>query len=476
MVQNWGGRVLTFFLSLILARLLSPEEYGIASAAALFLTIVPLIAEFGFSDAILQRRDLRHSDLNVPFYASIFTVTLLVIVISIMSDFIERRVGIRGFAPYLVAIAATIVINTPSMFQEAMFKRNMMFKSLALRTFVSNIIGGIAAVISAMAGLGVWSFVIQAYVGTIINIVWLWARPQWLPSLSLNFATFVPLSRFGLPILAQRLLEFGGSRFIDIIIIHHLGIAAYGIYTVGARLYQTLMQLLQGALYDVSVRVLSTISDDKARISEVYIKTIRLASYAISPIFVLFAAVSFELCRFLFGPKWAGMEHVAQPLLLLGAVQCVQYMNGSFVLAKGRPEITLIAGSVKTIAPILGLLLFPSTDLRVLTITFVVGQLVSTPVSFWFASREIGIPIFRILRTLFPAVAANICALSAATLVQPHLYKFDMTIFWRGSSIGIVFVLVYIFALFLLDRRAIRLAFLHIATITKSLRSKPAPE
>jgi len=452
-VQNWGGKLLTFGLSILLARLLTPTEFGIASAASLVLVLIPLVAEFGFGDAILQRRGLKREDLNLPFYMSMTFAAAMVALVVILSDQIARLMEVPSLSLYIVAIAATILINAPSAFQEAMFKRHLKFRTLALRTFVTSIVGGAVAVIFAWYGFGIWSFIVSAYVSSIINLVWLWWVPEWRPGFKLDLAAFQQMLRFGAPVVAQRLQDFASSRLIDILIISQFNLALYGIYVVGSRLYQTMMQMLQGAFYDVSLTVLSTIAHDKKRLSEVYLKTIGLAATFVTPAFVLVAALSPEICLVLYGERWVGVDVVATILLLLGALQCVQYMNGPFLSAMGKPELVFVAGLSKAIGTIALLMLIAGEDLQDLTTMFALGQLFATPLTFYFVMAQLKLKVAELLRTLAPSVVNGSLSFLAVIYTRPLLGRgLDLNAFWQGVILGGVYSISWIVLLALFDR------------------------
>lgn len=451
-VQSWGNKIFTVLLSVVLARLLSPEEFGIASAVWLALLLVPLIADLGIGTAILQRRDLRDADVNLPFYVSCGLALVLVTGIVAFRAPLADWAGLGDRTIYLVAIAVTLLVSVPTAFQEAMYKRHMRFRDLALRAFAANICGGFAALAAAIAGFGVWSFVVQAYVSLGINVVWIWARPAWLPGLGLEGRSFAQMLRFGLPVLAQRLVDFAGTRVLDLVIISQIGLAAYGLYVVGGRLYQTLMQLLQSAFFDVSLTVLSTVSEDRPRIAAIYGKTIALSAGLLSPCFVALAAIAPEVCAVLFGPDWAGVEDVAQPLLLLGAVQCVQYMNGAFLSARGRPELILVTGVAKSALQILAVLAIGAPDVAGLTWIYVGATLMVTPLSFAMTGRELGLRATDILPPLArPAFYAAV-GFAAVQSTRPVLAEAGLSAFATGLALGLLFAVVYLALLALLDR------------------------
>ncbi len=459
-VQSWGNKVFTLLLTILLARLLSPEQFGIAAAALLVLMLVPLLAEMGFGDSILQRREMGPADLNLPFLLASSVAAVLVTTIIMLRVPIADWAGLGDQTFYLVAIAGTILISVPTAFQEAMYKRQMRFRDLALRAFAANICGGLTALVAAFAGAGIWSFVVQAWVTLVINVVWIWSRPAWLPGLQAEPRALGQMLRIGLPVVAQRIVDFAGNRTLDIVIISQIGPAGYGLYVLGSRLYQTMMQMLQSVFYDVSLTVLSTIADDRDRIARLYLQTITFSARLMSPVFVLLAALAPEVCVVLFGTQWAEVDAVAQPLLLLGAVQCIQYMNGPFLTARGRPELILVTGITKSLLQILAILVIGAPDVAGLTLIYVAAALLAAPLSFFMVGRELALsggkilpPLVRaslILTTAFLAVtfAREPCA----ALLSQSLNLATTSPLLLGIILGLVFVTCNIVLLALFDK------------------------
>jgi O-antigen/teichoic acid export membrane protein len=305
-----------------------------------------------------------------------------------------------------------------------------------------------------MFGLGVWSFVVQMYVALVINVVWIWVRPEWLPGLHMEPRAFLQMARFGAPVLAQRLVDFAGTRMLDFMIIAKIGLVGYGIYVVGSRLYLTMMQLLQGAFQDVSLTVLSTIAHERERVADVYRKTISLSATAMLPVFVLLSALAPEICLVLFGHNWVGVDRVAQPLLLMGAVHCVQYINGSFLSARGKPELILVTGVVKSALQILALLLVPGGgNVQALTVTFVIATVLASPLSFFVLSRELGVSMAQIAHLLARPAAMSAACFVAVYFARPSIAELSLPALWQGCILGTLFTGLYLILLALFDRQ-----------------------
>ncbi|CVI64184.1 MULTISPECIES: lipopolysaccharide biosynthesis protein [Agrobacterium] len=471
-VQNWGGKLFTSILFIVLARFLSPTDYGMVATGGLVLMLIQMVSEFGFADAIVQKRNLEPGDVNLPFYASVTVATLLAVAVCVFSPELERWFEVEGLAPVIVAICILLPLNTASMFQEVNYRRALAFKPLAIRTFISNIVGGGVAIIFAITGMGVWSLVVQGYVATVVNLVWLWRKPHWLPGTTLKLDTFIQLIRFGSSALSLRIVEFASTRLIDFIILGRYGVAVFGLYTVGSRLYQLMMQLLQSALYDVSLTVLSRVSHERERMAELYKQLIAISAIVSTPAFVLFAAVAPEICRVLFGAQWQGADEIARPLLLLGALQCVQFQNGPFLSARGSPNKVLIAGTVKSIATILMILLIPTHSIGELVMVYVFGQLASTPFTFFFVSRELNVRLRHIALVLLPSFASSGLCFLLVQWMRPEVAGLGLGDFMSGVLLGFTFVVTYLSLMALFARTQARSALMFV--MSKVLSRKEA--
>lgn len=458
LATNWGSRLATFILFVVLARFLTPEQYGLVSAANVVLMIIPLVAEFGFGDAVVQRPHLKPEQINLPFYLSTAVSLIVSFAAAMFAQTIEQRLGTPGLAPVVVWLSGTAPIMTIAAFQEAMYRRNLAFKALAYRAFIGNLVAGPVAVVAAYMGAGIWSLVLLNYLNIVAGMIWLWAYPQWLPSRRLDLPSFFGMARFGLPIVTMRVVDFITLRLIDYIILHRFGIAVFGIYTVGSRLYQILIQLLQAGLSNVALSVLSRISSETERMADIYVRAITISGLIGSPVFVFSAATSSELCSFLFGTRWVGVDVISTPLLLLGAIQCVQFLNGQYLSARGKPQIVLYIALFKYFFTVLGLLLIDAGDARSLVVVFSLLQLTATPLTFGAVAHNLRIAPMRLFRTLLVIALCNGAGYAAVSLARPHV----LSLIERGLApspelfavfgivgLWLVFVVVFLAAAFL---------------------------
>lgn len=452
-VQSWGSKILTFVLFVLLARLLTPVEYGTAAAGFLVLTLMGIFAEFGFGIAIIQRPDLKDEDINLPFAVSMLISIVLGIVVALNTGFVEKILDVSGLSPIIVAVAALAPINTAAYFQESLYKRHAMFKQLAFRTLAGTALSGIIACAVAYAGFGVWALIVQMYVMTIINLVWLWSKPVWKPSLRFSLPSFSALAKFSSSIFGMRVLDFAAIRTADIMVVTLFGTATLGLYTASTKLQQVLIYLFQSVISDVAFTFLAKISHDIPRMRKLYINSVTMSIAILSPIFVMLAALAPEICGILFGKKWVMIDQLVRPFLILGALQCVQYLNASYYTAAGQPKHLLYLNIMKAIALLPVFIFSKDEDVFTFVMYFCISQTVVTIPNFYFMTRILEINLPQLVLRFLPFIFAS--ALSFFIIVSTHdVFKQLINgTFIRGIVMGIVFVGCYAGCILLIARK-----------------------
>jgi O-antigen/teichoic acid export membrane protein len=358
LTQSWLGRALAATVFVALARLLAPADFGVASSAFLVLSLLSLVTEFGFGDALVNRADLTPDDINLPFYVSVAGAILLGLVSALLAHPISRALGVPALAPYLIGACALLPLMAVAGFQEALYRRALRFRELAMRTICGVALGGVVGVGCALAGLGPWAIIAQFGTQTVVSIFWLWRATEWTPSLTVNADSFRAIAGFGANLMGMRVVDFITLRSVDLIILKLYGPAALGLFSVSARLYQLLMQLFQTSISSVGLSVLSRIADDKARLRRLFIRSSSLSAMVGTPVFIALAALAPEVNRVMFGTKWAGADEIMRPLLLIGSLHCVQFTMGAYLTAVGRPAVLFRLMVLKAAIVLPPLLLF----------------------------------------------------------------------------------------------------------------------
>jgi O-antigen/teichoic acid export membrane protein len=288
----------------------------------------------------------------------------------------------------------------------ALYRRQYQYRWLAMRSLLATVLSGGVGIGLALKGFGVWALISQYLCAATVNLLLLWIRPLWRPGIAVSWQGLSQLLRFSLKLLLSRLLEACNARAFELAIGAWMGAAMLGLYSVGSRVHQIVIQLLSSVVLDVGLSGFSRLADDKPRFTEAYYKAITATAALAMPVFVLLAAVAPEFCMMVFGRQWQASGSILHWLALLGAVQSIQYINGAAITALGRTDKTLLITCAKTAATLIVLFYYGHGELVELVKAFAYGQLLVSPLGFGLGKRQIGFNWRTLWLKLWPFPAA----------------------------------------------------------------------
>jgi O-antigen/teichoic acid export membrane protein len=267
-------------------------------------------------------------------------------------------------------------------------------------------------------GWGIWSLVAQVLVAALVATASLWRISPWRPGWQADLRSARPLLVYGGHRLATQVIDFANTRYVEVFLAATLGPVSLAVYAVGVRLHLALMQAVSSAVLDVAHNGFSRLANDRPALMDAYYRSITATATVAVPVFLLVAAVSGPLTAVVFGERWADSAAVMQLMALMGAVQVLQFYNGTVYNAIGRPEVGLYFMALKVALSLGALLLARDGGLTLLVQAYVASQLLTAPLSFLLARRLIGVSMRQLVRRCWPFLAgAGAMALTAAWVV-----------------------------------------------------------
>ncbi|HSW27590.1 MAG TPA: lipopolysaccharide biosynthesis protein [Burkholderiaceae bacterium] len=414
--RTWGSKVLVLALFVVLSRLLDPREFGVVAAAMAVLAFLQMFVDQGLADAIVQRKEVGDGQLNAVFVLNMVVALLVVAGAWIAAPYVALRVGEPEVADVLRMASLAVPLTALSLVQVAMNRRHFHYRQLAVRTMLATLVAGIVAVGMAVLGAGSWSlvaqFIVQAGVGTLV----LWWRPEWKPSRSFDVSGLRELMTYGSQRLGTSLLHYGNTKYVELYIAATLGATTLGIYMVGVRVYESLLQMLNGAVLDVAHSGFSRLAHDPERLRQAYYRAIRISAALAMPVFVLVGVLAEPIVVTVFGEKWLPSAPVMQWMGLLGAMQVLQFYNGTLNNAMGMPGIAMWINLGKLFATLAVLWVMRSEPLDQLVGAYVGVQALAVIPSFWVVRWRANIRLREVWAVVRPFVVS--CGVAAvATLL-----------------------------------------------------------
>jgi len=443
-IQNWGTRIMTLVVFTVFARVLSPDELGVFAAAMAVLTFVQMFSEQGLTDAIVQRREVSPRLLNTAAAVNLLLAVVVMGALFVAAPHVAQRMAMPALTDVLRFCAFNLLIMALGFSQQAMQRRAFNYRWLAACSFVSTFASGIVGISCAMLGYGVWSLVAQAIVAAVLNTLMLWLRPQWRFGWEFDLQGVKGLLGFGMQRLGANLLDFANTRYVELYIAASLGAVSLGVYAVGVKIYQALMQVMGSVVFGVALGGFSRLAHDRAALHAAYYRSMASASVLALPLFWGVAALAPEIIEAIFGARWMESVLVLQLLGIVGGLQVLQYQNGVMFNAIGRPSVALGFLVFRTAVTFSALWMSGGSDLdRTVTYYAASQALVFVP-NFFLARKVLGIDFREVASRVWPFALAAMSALAVVSACRPFIADLLPSAMARGLSLGLVGGLVYV--------------------------------
>ncbi len=359
LLDKLGGSVMNFVVTIILARLLSPEDFGVVAMVMVFFEFSSIFVESGFSTALIREKTISEADKSTTF---IFNLIASFIMYGVL--FVSAPAIAAFFAqPLLVWIVRimglSLIINALSIVQRTILIQQIDFKAMTIVRFIAVAVSGGAAVILAYSGWGVWSLVVRFGLMDLLSTIFLWFLNRWSPSFQFSKASFHKLFGFGSKILAAAMLDKFYLHIYKLLIGKFFAAATLGFYTQANNFTNMVINTLFRTVQNVTYPVLSKLQDDQEKLKAGYRKILKLSSFIIIPAMVVLGVLAKPIIVTLVGEKWLPSVPMLQLLCLSGLTYHFSSINLNMLLVLGRSDLSLKLEVIKkvniTLAIVIGL-------------------------------------------------------------------------------------------------------------------------
>ena len=397
-VHTWGGQALSLVIFVILARLLTPADFGLVALASVFVALAQLIVDQGLGDALVQRREITESHIDTAFWVAVATGSSLTVLAYLLAWPISALVREPDLAPVLQVLSVVYFLSALTSIPIALLTRQLAFRVLAMRAVVSIAIGGAVGIAMAILGYGAWALVGQQVAAAVVSVALLWAVTDWRPRMHASAKHFRELFSFGIRVTASDILGFVSRNADNFLIGVVLGTVPLGIYAVAYRILDVSQRLLVNVTRKVTFPAFSRLQDQPDRLRRAYLRATRASAVLILPGYVGLALVAPELIVTLFGATWAESGPVSAVLFLGGPVLGIQAFAGSLLYAVGRPDVVFRFRVISTVANVVGFVAAVSFGILAVAAAFTIRGYVLLPLLLVWTRRYAGIGIGEYLR------------------------------------------------------------------------------
>jgi len=339
--ERLGTQLTQFVVSVVLARILAPDDFGVVALALIFIAIANIFVQSGLNTALIQKKDADDLDFSSVFWASLGISFIAYAVFFFAAPFIADFYGKEILVPVTRVLALTIPIGVLNSIQNAYVSRHMMFKKLFYRSFGAMIPSGIAGIVAALYGAGIWAIVIQQISISILNIAILWVVVPWHPSFKFSGTRLKSLFSFGWKLLCSSLLDACYSNLRGLIIGKVFTPADLAYYNRGDHFPNLVVNNINHSIQSVMLPSLSAYQDDRPMMKKLMRRSIVTTSFLILPMMAGLAVLAKPLILFLLGEKWLPCVPFVQIYCFIYAFRPIHTSNLSAINAMGRSDIFL---------------------------------------------------------------------------------------------------------------------------------------
>lgn len=423
----------SFIVGIVLARLLTPDEYGLIGLTTIFIVVLESIVDSGFSQAIIRKKDANNDDYNTMFYTNLAMSIVLYLVFFFCAPLIAKFFG----RPELVALARVmgclIIIQALSIVQYTVLTKRIDFKTKTKASFVAAIISGGIGIGMAFGGFGVWSLVGQRLSKELVYTLYLWIFNRWWPRLKYSFESLRYMWGFGWKMLVSSLLNTTWAQLYQVVVGKFYNPATLGQYTRAKDFASLLSSNFQNIVGRVTYPVLSEIQEDNTRLIAAYRRIIKTTMFVTVVCIISLGAVSEPLIYCLIGSQWHQASTFLPFICISMSLYPLHAINLNMLKVQGRSDIFLYLEIIKKVVAIGPICLGIFVSIYWMLIGSIVAGIISFFINTYYTGKRLGYNSWMQIKDVAPSYGV---AFSIA--ISVYFLKFLPLSYWVILPLQIV--------------------------------------
>lgn len=345
--ERISAQLVSLIVSIILARLLSPEDYGSVSIVMVFITILNVFVSNGLGNALIQKKDIDNLDFSSVFYINVFLGIFLYFILFCLAPVIADFYNMEILKWGLRVLGIRIVMASINSVQQAYVSRNMLFKRFFWSTLTGTMVSGIVGIILAYNGAGVWALIVQYLTNTCTDTVVLWFTVRWRPEFKCSFNRAKSLISFGWKLLVSGLLDTGYRQLRSLVIGKKYTSSDLAYYNQGEKYPSLIVTNVNTSISSVLFPALSKYQDDAIHIKQMTRNAIQISAFVMWPIMVAMCVVAEPMIRLLLTEKWLPCVPYLRIFCFSYGLWPIHTANLQAINALGRSDLFLKLELVK---------------------------------------------------------------------------------------------------------------------------------
>ncbi len=446
----WNGgssvalQVFNILVGIVLARLLTPTDFGYMTMVFVFTGFANIFMDLGFSAAIVQNQKISTKHFSSVFWMNLGLGLLLSLVLFLSGNFIANFYEEPILVKIIPIISLVFILKSLGMVQRALLQKELKFKTISIIRICSHVISGVAAILFAFFDYGFWSLVYKILILDFCFTLFLWIASEWKPLFSVRFTHIKELASFSLNVTGVYTFEYWTRKIDDILIGKFLGSDSLGVYNRAYGFLLLPLNNIKTIVTGVMFPAMSKIQNDKERIKRLTLKTKQSLAFISFPLMLCIFLISEDFVLVILGDHWIEMIPIMK-IFCLAAIPDSIRITGIILKSIDRTDlllkIALITKSFFVGCVIFGL----QYGLKGVAIAVAVGLALNFIVMLYIAGKQIDLSLTELFQKLFSIVANNILTLGCAWIISAYLWDSEVSLYSLVGKVilfGLIFLVI----------------------------------
>lgn len=474
-IETIGARLISFVSFLVLARLLSQEEFGLIALAMVYISFLHLVVRVGITEAIVQRDELSDLHKDTAFWATLI-LGLLALLASIgLAPLAAKWSDSAELENIVYWLAIGIIPISLSRVQAGLLLRDLHFRSLAIRNLISTSAGAVVGIAMALKGYGVWSLVAQQLVNRFVELLTLYWVVRWLPRFRFSRTALYELAQYSSRIMAINILSFFQSNIDRFLIGHFFGVAQLGVYVVGLRIIEVLFEFIKVVVGRVSLSAFSRMQTNLPQLTQASNTVAHLIALLGFPFMGLLIFYGGDITVAVFGEKWAEAGVISQIVAVGGLVRIATFFAVPLLKATGHPGKLVTANIVLVLTGTVAAVSLAGFGFNFFIMGWVSSTIFFGGMLIYIVKKILDYPLYGLAKLYSGLAVAMLGAWLIIRLLDTYLSShLDSAIELTLARTGL-FLLCYFLLISIFGFRTLKSVYLDVGVVTGLRKKKAVP-
>jgi O-antigen/teichoic acid export membrane protein len=402
-IDNFANLGIQFVVGIILARILSPKEFGLVGMLTIFLAVSQSFTDSGFKQALIRKKDPSQADYSTVFYFNMVIGVVCYLILFFCAGLISQFFNEPQLKFLVQVLGLSLIINAFIIVQQTILTRRIDFKLQAKISIISSVVSGVVGIGMAFAGYGVWSLVIKTITMSAMTCILLWLWNRWKPVLIFSIQSFKELFSFGFNLLVSGLIDTIYSNVYYFVIGKYFSAQELGYYTRADQFRALPSSNLTTVIQRVSYPVLSGIKEDISKLKETYKRLIKSTMLICFVLMLGMAAIARPMILTLIGEKWEPCVIYLQMLCFVGMFYPLHALNLNMLQVQGRSDLFLRLEIIKKALAVPIIVIGVIWGIKVMILGMIVNSMIAYYLNSYWSGRLIGYSFLDQIKDILPS-------------------------------------------------------------------------